>query len=254
MVASLALVAGAVQTDREPRPAERVSPRGTAPEAALTDERADVTRTTRARPNRTAVLPPAHTVQPGDTLVEVGERYGVAASALAQANAVDGHATLHPGQTLVIPRSGSPRPATPAEALAAGLAVEGLLTQTAADFGLDAALVQAVAWRESRWQQRVVSHREAIGIMQVRPATGAAMAGHLGREINLYDVTDNVLAGTAYLALLLDRSSGDLGAALAAYNQGPQSLAERGRLPVTQQYVADVMALRGRFAQAHAAR
>lgn len=201
-----------------------------------------------ARPGRTAVLPHTHTVAPGDTLGTVGQRYGSTAGDLARANAVDRRDTIHPGQTLVIPRDGPGTPATPEEAAAADLAVERLLLETAAAHGLEGALVQAVAWRESRWEQRVVSDRGAVGILQVRPRTGKAMADRLGRDPDLYEVADNLAAGSAYLAALLDRYHGDLRAALAAYHQGPQSLAEQGPIPATQRYVADVLALRDRFA------
>lgn len=207
-----------------------------------------------ARPGRTAVLPSTHTVRPGDTLGAVGQRYGVTSGALAQANALDRRATLRPGQQLVIPHGESSQPITAEEVMAANVAAEGLLADTATAYGLDSALVQAVAWQESRWQQRVVSHRGAIGMMQVRPSTGAAMADQLGRPIDLYDVTDNVVAGTAYLATLLDRAGGDVAAALAGYYQGPQSVEERGPIPATQRYVADVVDLRQRFARARDAR
>lgn len=194
------------------------------------------------------MLPHTHTVAPGDTLGTVGQRYGSTAGDLARANAVDRRDTIHPGQTLVIPRNGPASPATSEEAAAADVAVERLLLETASAHGLEGALVQAVAWRESRWQQRVVSHRGAVGILQVRPRTGMAMAGHLGRDLDLYDVADNIAAGSAYLAALLDRYDGDLRAALGAYHQGPQSLAEQGPIPATQRYVAAVLALRDRFA------
>ena len=238
---------------------ERTGPRSEAPAAttgptldrALAHELTAPSRSSsaeQARPGRTAVLPRTHTVAPGDTLGTVGQRYGSTAGDVARANAVGRRDTIHPGQTLVIPRNGPASPETPEEAAAADLAVERLLLETAAAHGLDGALVQAVAWRESRWQQRVVSHRGAVGILQVRPRTGKAMAGHLGRDVDLYDVADNIAAGSAYLAVLLNRYDGDLRAALGAYHQGPQSLAEQGPIPATQRYVADVLALRDRFA------
>lgn len=214
---------------------------------ALPGERA-VARTPDGVADHTAVLPPTHTVRPGETLSRVAERYRVTSRSMARVNAVDLQGTLRPGQELVIPDDDLLDLTTPEEVIAAGLAVEGLLADAAADFGLDPALVKAVAWVESRWEQRVVSHRGAIGIMQVQPATGAAMSHALSREINLHKASDNVVAGTAYLARRLDLRDGDVPAALTDYHQGPQSVAQRGRLPVTERYVAEVLRLRDGFA------
>ena len=46
---------------------------------------------------------------------------------------------------------------------------------------------------------------------------------------------------------LLADSGGDESLAIASYYQGAASVREVGMLPETQRYVADVMALRGRF-------
>lgn len=201
-----------------------------------------------ADPDRTAVLPQTHAVEPGDTLSAVAERYGVSVAELAQVNAV-GDDVLRPGEQLVVPDDTQDF-AVPEEVAAAGVALEDLLREAAAEFGLDPALLEAVAWRESRWRQRVVSERGAIGVLQVRASTAAALGERAGRDLDLHDVEDNVTAGAAYLAELLDRYRGDVRAALAAYHQGPTSVAERGRIPLTEHYVSDVLSLRDRFAAA----
>jgi len=61
----------------------------------------------------------AVTVQPGDTIDSITRRYGVPASAIAEANNLPNGSTLRPGQRLIIPKydvTGStvaPRPAAP---------------------------------------------------------------------------------------------------------------------------------------------
>jgi soluble lytic murein transglycosylase-like protein len=56
-------------------------------------------------------------------------------------------------------------------------------------------------------------------------------------------VADNIEAGTAFLQFLINNTgSVDLG--VAAYYQGPGSLERDGMLPQTQQYVANIMAIR----------
>lgn len=199
-------------------------------------------------PNEPAVMPPTHVVDSGETMVEVAERYGLAVDALARANAVRDRHLVRPGRTLVLPRAEADPPATPEQAMGTDLPARRLLDDTAAAFGLDPALVKAVAWRESRWNQRVVSSQDAIGVMQVRPVTGQVASEHVGRDLDLYDVEDNITAGVAYLHLLHHRMGGDLSRALAAYYQGARSVHDHGRFAVTDAYIADILALRERFA------
>lgn len=45
-----------------------------------------------------------HVVQPGDTLFEIAQRYGVTVNDLVQANGIDDPRTLRVGQVLIIPR------------------------------------------------------------------------------------------------------------------------------------------------------
>lgn len=198
-------------------------------------------------PNEPAVMPPTHILDPGETMAEVAERYGLAVDELARANAVRDRRLVRPGRTLVLPRAEGNPPATPEQAMGTDLPARRLLDDTAAAFGLAPALVKAVAWRESRWNQRVVSSQGAIGVMQVRPVTGQVASEHVGRDLDLYDVEDNVTAGVAYLHLLRHRMGGDLSRALAAYYQGPRSVHEHGRFAVTEAYIADILALRERF-------
>ena len=50
-----------------------------------------------------------------------------------------------------------------------------------------------------------------------------------------------------YLGQLLRDSGGDEATAIASYYQGEASVRAVGMLPETQRYVANVLALRGRF-------
>ena len=58
---------------------------------------------------------------------------------------------------------------------------------------------------------------------------------------------DNVHAGSLYLGQLLRETGGDRAMAAAGYYQGLASVRKIGMLPETEQYVDNVMALRGRF-------
>lgn len=127
-------------------------------------------------------------------------------------------------------------------------AVGALLSSEAQAYGIDPALVKAVAWQESGWQM-VVARDGGIGVMQLMPATAAWVGPDLlGRAIDPHNLQDNVQAGVALLASYLRQYGGNVQMALAAYNEGPRNLAH-GILSSTAQYIANVLALRASFAQ-----
>jgi hypothetical protein len=115
----------------------------------------------------------------------------------------------------------------------------GYLNETATRFNVSPALVQAVAWQESRFRSDAISPKGAIGIMQLMPAT----ARQLG--VNPHDPRQNIYGGVAYLSMLLSRFNGDTRLALAAYNAGPEAVAQYRGIPPfreTQNYVTSIAA------------
>lgn len=106
---------------------------------------------------------------------------------------------------------------------------EDVIRQQADEKGVDAALIAAVIYTESRFVDQT-SHADARGLMQITPETAREiekLSG--GSTFELSDLRDpdlNIRYGTFYLANLIDRFDGDVVAALAAYNAGP-SQAER---------------------------
>ena len=100
-------------------------------------------------------------------------------------------------------------------------------------YELDPALVIAVMHVESRYRNYAVSHVNALGLMQIMPATGEWMAAQMdipwrGPQ-TLFDPIVNVRIGIAYLRHLADRYDGDIGTALVAYNWGPGRIDRRLR-------------------------
>ncbi len=88
-----------------------------------------------------------------------------------------------------------------------------------------------------------------IGIMQLMPATVAWVSGTLlGVPVDPYDPTSNIRAGVAVLRYDL-RVLGNERLAMAAYNQGLQSVRTQGIGAATARYVANVLALQQQFAQ-----
>jgi LysM repeat protein len=224
-------------------------------------------------------------VMRGDTLSGLSARFGVPLAVLAATNGISRLDMVRVGQRLLIPGQSTgnqaagdqatddqaigtrtfplspaaavtpvaPAPqatATPGTSLTvpsiSQTDVGTLLTQAATSYGLDPALAKAVAWQESGWRM-VVARDGGIGVMQLMPATVAWVGPVLlGRTIDPYNVQDNIQAGVALLAYYM-RRYGDVRQALAAYNEGPNNLA-RGLLSSTARYVANVLALEGRFA------
>jgi hypothetical protein len=111
------------------------------------------------------------------------------------------------------PHPSSPQP--PSEASKPKLTIHELVTRAAVNNGLPPEFVHSVARAESAYQPNAVSHKGAIGVMQLMPGTAAAL------EANPYDPEQNIEAGARYLRELLLRYDGDSVKALAAYNAGP---------------------------------
>lgn len=199
-----------------------------------------------------APLPPAvlqHTVAKDEHLSAIAKRYGSTVAVLVDLNKLTNPDRVRWGKILLVPAP-QPPPA-PAPAPAPLPSVEELLVRYSREYGVDPNLVKAVAWQESGWKQHVVSRTGAVGVMQVQPET-AVFTGQvlLASEVNLADVDQNVRAGVRFLAHLLRHTRGNETYAVAGYFQGLRSVRQRGLLEQTRRYVANVLALKKRFARA----
>jgi soluble lytic murein transglycosylase len=100
-------------------------------------------------------------------------------------------------------------------------------------YQLDPALVLAVMHVESRFNTYAVSPKDALGLMQLLPSTGAWLAPQVGVDWQgpqtLFDPASNVRLGVAYLRQLVDRYDGNIRTALLAYNWGPGRIDQRLR-------------------------
>ena len=116
--------------------------------------------------------------------------------------------------------------------------------------GVPSDLAMALAWQESGWQRHKVSSTRAVGVMQLMPDTVQFVSRHLlglKAPLDPRDPIANVRMGTRFLRYLLDANAGNVDRALASYYQGLRSVRERGLLPETERFVANVKALRGRL-------
>lgn len=196
-----------------------------------------------------------HRIAAGETLSHIALRYGVSQRALASANGLGPGAVIYAGRTLVVPGAAAAAPAAspaPARAARGGspatsasrAEVRQIIRDTAARFGVDPSLPLAIAHQESGFQQGLVSHADAIGVMQVLPTTVEWMEQVVGRDLDPYDVRDNVTAGVALIKVL--RSQASVDDTIAAYYQGLRAVREHGWYGETRQYVANVRALQRR--------
>ena len=110
-----------------------------------------------------------------------------------------------------------------------------LVEAAAARFQMDADLIWSVIAVESNFDPRAVSRKNARGLMQLLPETAARLG-----VVNIFDPQENIEAGTRYLHDLLQRYSGDLALALAAYNAGPEKVQQYGRVPPIAETVSYV--------------
>lgn len=111
--------------------------------------------------------------------------------------------------------------------------------------GVDEALVRAIMHAESWFNPAAVSHAGAQGLMQLMPATQARFG-----VADPFDPVDNISAGTAYLAELMDRFDNDWELAVAAYNAGETAVRRHGGIPPfseTREYVRRIRILRARY-------
>lgn len=130
-----------------------------------------------------------------------------------------------------------PPQAVVASASGAGAVPAQLLAETAIHHGLDPALLQAVAWQESRGRMSAVSVKGALGVMQLMPTTAAELG------VDPRDLASNIRGGAMYLRRQLDRF-GSVPLALAAYNAGPGAVQRYGGIPPfreTRDYVSKIM-------------
>jgi soluble lytic murein transglycosylase len=100
---------------------------------------------------------------------------------------------------------------------------DDIIRQQAADKNVDAALIAAVIYTESRFRDQT-SHAGAKGLMQLMPETADYIARKSGgtrfERADLATPQINIAYGTWYLRYLLDKYEGNTILTLAAYNGG----------------------------------
>jgi soluble lytic murein transglycosylase-like protein len=117
--------------------------------------------------------------------------------------------------------------------------IVALATRTAEKYGVNPGLVTSVINAESSFNQHAVSPAGAEGLMQLMPKTAAGLG-----VTDPLNPEQNIDGGVRYLRQMLDRYSGNVPLALAAYNAGPGAVDRAGGIPdyaETQTYVRKVL-------------
>jgi hypothetical protein len=118
------------------------------------------------------------------------------------------------------------------------------LTEAASRFALPLSWIRAVLHSESAGKAAATSPKGAMGLMQIMPATWSFLRDQLRLGGDPYDPHDNIIAGAAYIRMLVDRYGSP--GWIAAYNAGPgryeASLNGRPLPAETRAYAATVAA------------
>ncbi len=117
--------------------------------------------------------------------------------------------------------------------------LRGLVDEAARDNNVPNTLLYAMLQAESGGNPDAISRDGAMGLMQLMPATAAAC--HVQ---SAFDPRENVECGASYLAQMLARFKNNVALAVAAYNAGPNAVAQYHGIPPfpeTQVYVRRVL-------------
>ena len=107
-------------------------------------------------------------------------------------------------------------------------------------YNIPAELIRAVIAIESAGNASALSHKGAVGLMQLMPSTAGSMY-----VVDPVDPRQNIQGGTRYLRTLANQYNGDLMLVLAAYNAGPEAVRKHNGVPPfaeTRDYVRRVVA------------
>ena len=124
-----------------------------------------------------------------------------------------------------------------------------MIEEIAPKYGIDPGLIKAVVQTESTFNNQCISHKGAVGLMQLMPVTAQEMGLTINSTIDeRWDPRKNIEAGIKYIAKyhkIISNYFGkeDWNLTLAAYNAGPNRIMQAGGIPnieETKNYVKKI--------------
>lgn len=101
-----------------------------------------------------------------------------------------------------------------------------IVEKYAQDYDVEESLIFALIKAESNFKEEAVSHKDAIGLMQIMEETAIDVAKKYDISIDendakedILNIDNNINIGTKYIAILLEKY-GNIEIAVAAYNAG----------------------------------
>lgn len=116
--------------------------------------------------------------------------------------------------------------------------LDTIFEKAAATYDVPVKLLKAMAKAESNFNPNAVSSCGAQGIMQLMPATSAALG-----VTDPFDPEQNIMGGAKYISDKIKKYDGDITLALAAYQAGSGNVAKYGGVPPfksTQTYINNI--------------
>lgn len=237
------------------RVAARIAPASTSTEPVRTAHLDAATRRTRItlRSDDGTVWEVEYEVARGDALGAIADRFGVPVTRIMIVNGIRNPHRIRAGERLRIPLEIEALDHAIMAQLPPALRDDPERLRLAPHFDhwagvydIDPDLLKAVGWVESRWRYDVVSHKGAIGIGQLMPATVRFVGRLLGERLDPWTPEQNIQMSARFLRYLLDETD-DVDAALAAYYQGLGALRSQGMYRDTPRYVRTVQSARRYF-------
>jgi len=116
---------------------------------------------------------------------------------------------------------------------------DDFIRQACETHGVDIPLVKAMIKVESDFNNWAISKKGAKGLMQIMPDNYKRL-----KIENPFNPWENIMGGTKYMKMMMERFNGRLPLALAAYNAGPTVVDRFKSIPPyseTENYVKKVM-------------
>ncbi len=103
---------------------------------------------------------------------------------------------------------------------------DGIVQTMARRYKIPATLIHSIIRAESAYDSRAVSHKGALGLMQLMPATAKAYGVR-----DAFDPAQNIEGGVRYLRDLIKLYDKNTKLVLAAYNAGQEAVKKYGGIP-----------------------